>query len=183
MHGPRQPPPSLSLGSLGDYTRMIPKCSIWFVAAVSLLAGCARNAIWTTPDSYSMPLALATPSVKTGEFTHRSARYGVYLVHHTPCSVTHLEHPAHVYERYNAKIDCDIAITIRRWLPDGPILFERHTTKARLAMESNDEASYDLGYFETAERGKLAMVVSNAPSRHDDSACHAHIEVCELLRK
>jgi hypothetical protein len=130
-----------------------------------------------------MPLALASHSTTTAEFSLRSARYGIYLTHQTPCSTTHLEHPPHVYERYNPQISCDISITVRRWLPDGPILFEQHITKAPVGMESNNQASYDLGYFETAERGKLAMTVNSNPSPHDDSACHARIEIIELLRK
>ena len=121
-----------------------------------------------------MPLALASASTR---------RYGAYLVHQSPCSLLHIEHPAHVYERYKDEVDCDITITIHRYFPDGPVLLERHVTTARLAKSNNDEVSYDLGYFETAEQGKLVMVVSNAPSRHDDSTCHARIEVCELLRK
>ena len=162
---------------------MIPKWSISFFLATNLLAGCARNAIWTTPDSYSMPLALASPSTKTAEFTLRSARYWVHLVHQTPCAVTHLQHPTHVYDRYNDMVSCDLTVTIRRWLPDGPILFERHITKAQLGASSTDETFYDLGYFETSERGKLTMTISNTPSRHDDSACHARVIVSEILPK
>jgi hypothetical protein len=44
-------------------------------------------------------------------------------------------------------------------------------------------ASYDLGYFESGMRGKLTMVVSNSPSLHDDSVCHARVEVIEILPK
>jgi len=155
--------------------------TVWFCLVVFLAAGCARNIIWTKPDSHCMPLALSSASVTTNEFTLRAARYRVYLLHQTPCAVTTNQHPARIYEHYNKNIDCDISVTVRR--DYGPVLFEKRVTNAELSMSSMFDAIYRLGYFETAERGRLVMVVSNTPSLHDDSRCHAQVWVEEILPK
>jgi hypothetical protein len=134
--------------------------------------------MWSTPDSFSMPLALASASVSTNEFSVRSARYGVYLVHQEPCSL--IKHHATDPMPYPRGIPCDVDITIRR----GPLLlFEQHTTTSTLMHFGSVKASYDLGYFESGMRGKLSMIVSNSAIRHDDSVCHARVEVIEILLK
>lgn len=157
------------------------KHHICFLAAVSLLASCSRKPTHSA-SAFSLPFALASASKNTAEFTLPSARYGVYLVHDAACSTIRVEHPEHVYERYKDKVACDLTVTIYRYMLDGPILLERHLTAAPMASSANFEAAYDLGYFETAEQGKLVIVVSNAPSRHDDAACHARVEVREIVR-
>ena len=160
------------------------KHSILLLAAACLLIAfgwvAARSS--SAPSSCSLPLALTASSIHTAEITLRSARYGVYLVHQAPCASIRIEHPEHVYNRYKNTVDCDLTITIHRYMADGPILLQSHTTAAKMAMSTNAEAFYDLGYFETAEDGKLVMVASNVPSRHDDSVCHARVEIRELFR-
>ena len=141
---------------------------------------------WVKPDTFKLPLALASTNVTTNEFTFRAARYGIYLFHYPPCSVIQMQHPANDYEqrqRYKGQVPCDMTITIHRALLEGPILFRQTITNAQLGGDSNDEAFYDLGYFETSERGKLVMVLSNNPSAHNDSICHARVVVAEILTK
>ena len=129
---------------------------------------------------YSMSLALASANVRTNEFTLRSARYGIYLHHQEPCSV--IQHLATDPMPYPNQIGCDVSVVIHRGRVNGPVLLERRTTNAVL-MTFGRGARYDLGYFESAERGPLVMVVSNTPSQHEDSVCHARVEVVENTTK
>jgi hypothetical protein len=137
--------------------------------------------MWSTPDKYSMPLALASASVTTNAFTLRSARYGIYLYHQKPCTVIQLR--ATDPMPYPNHISCDLSVTIHRGSVEGPILVQQRTTNATLMTFGGGGARYDLGYFESARRGRLLMVVSNAPSQHDDSVCHSRVDVVELLIK
>ena len=162
---------------------MLPRQLLVILTVAGLLAGCGPNALRPTGNSYVVPLALASSSSQTAEFSLPSARYGVYLVHQASCPATRLQHPEHAYERDKDKIDCDLAVTIHRFLPEGPILLDQHLNVARFAWSTSDEAAYDLGYFETAERGKVVMTVTNIPGQHDDSVCHARVEVREIFRK
>jgi len=154
---------------------------ILLAAAFSLCTGCGRNAMWSTPDMSSTPVALATTSVTTNEFTLRSARYGVYLFHQEPCSV--IQHHTNDPMPYPKQVACDVSVTIRRGFIGGPVLFQQRTTTAGLMRFGSSEARYDLGYFESALGGKLVMVVSNMPNQHDDSVCHSRVDVIELLPK
>ena len=63
------------------------------------------------------------------------------------------------------------------------MLFQQRITNAALATFGSLEARFDLGYFESAVSGKLVVVVSNAPSQHDDSVCHSRVDIIELLPK
>lgn len=83
---------------------------------------------------------------------------------------------------YPRAIGCDVDVTIRRGQIGHPLLRHR-TTNAVLMRFGSTNAFYDLGYFESGMRGTLTMIVSNSPSRHDDSVCHARVEVIEILPK
>jgi hypothetical protein len=162
--------------------------SFWLTLGLCLSAGCARNMLlpWVKPDTFELPLALASASVTTNQFTFRSARYGIYLFHYAPCSVIQMQNPTNDYERnqqYKGEIPCDISIAIHLASLEGPVLFQQRITNAKLGMSSSDDAFYDLGYFETSERETLVMVLSNAPGAHDDSICHARVVVSEILTK
>jgi hypothetical protein len=159
--------------------RAISMISLTVVAC--LFAGCGRNAIWSTPDSHSVPLALALPNVTTNKFTLRSARYSVSLFHQKPCSVIQ-SYNTNLNE-FPKQIGCDISIMIRRGTAQGPVLLDKHTTNAILMSFGSSSARYRLGYFESAVRGRLVMIVSNSPSAHDDTLCHARVDVVELLPK
>ena len=63
------------------------------------------------------------------------------------------------------------------------MVFERHTTRAGLMTFGATAANYDLGYFELASSGDFTIAVSNAPSWHDDTVCHAKVEIREILPK
>jgi hypothetical protein len=146
-----------------------------------LWAGRPRNIMWSVPDGYSMPLALGSNNVKTGTFTLRSSRYMIVLVHQRPCPVLHAGASNAMF--YASQTPCDIALNIHREYSEFAALFQGRITNANLAISSASQAKYELGYFETAYRGKLVMVVSNAAAQHDDSACHARVEIMELLPK
>ena len=84
---------------------------------------------------------------------------------------------------YPKEIPCDVAVSVYRGRIDSSPLLHKHTTNAMLMHYGGTNAYYDLGYFEAGMHGELLMVVSNAPSRHDDSVCHARVEVVEMLPK
>lgn len=149
--------------------------NILLAAALSLFAGCARNAIWSTPDWHTFPLSLATNSVTTNEFTLQRARYGVYL---------HIERSATFPMPYPEHIDCDVSILLCRGHIGYPtIVLDRHSTNSVLMELNNSWARYDLGYFESAERGRFFMVVSNRPSDHHGSAPKARVDIEEIIPK
>jgi len=167
-------------GSLDHFARIQLWHYIWLLASFSLYVGCGRNAMWSTPDTFSVPLALATPSVTTNEFTLRSACYDVYLTHQGQCPV--ILHHINDLMPYPKQIACDVSVVIRRG-GRGAILFQQQATNAGLETSGSYGVRYGLGSFETAFRGSLLMVVSNSPSQHGDAVCHARVDIIEKLLK
>ena len=64
MQGPRQPRPSLSLGSLGDFTPSVCKMRFLILIAASILAvGCSRSGTWTDdPKTWTQVIGNPPPN-------------------------------------------------------------------------------------------------------------------------
>jgi hypothetical protein len=163
----------------------VPARSVAVPIALGLLLLCSgclvRNAIWSKPVLRDFPVALSSDSITTNTFHLPAHRYDVYLCHQEPCSL--MQRRPEEGMPVSTSVACDINVKISRGPRGCPVVFEQHTTKAGLMSFGATHANYDLGYFELASGGEFTMVISNAPSQHNDTVCHARVEVREILPK